>query len=268
MNIEKDRVFKTLAVALPILAIAGYFSGWWYRNEYFHILGIPHSSMATSNYTIFVHSFSVITKLPKIALDVYYIEKILIIFFVFGPIGFLIKYTERLLLLIIRLLWRWKSIVERPSLWSTAITLSNRNSGGLVRRRVLFSWMAAAMVFFLFVVSKGAGRVAATEVITNPMRELSTVQLILDSRFWTDYSDAEENTVLGELARWLSPIEVNEVGLIWRDEIETIVMTYERYDPKGGFNQGDSMIFRISNDRVVSVYRLFDPTNYVTRRRN
>lgn len=54
---------------LPTLAIVCYFSGWWYRNAYFSVFGIPRASFTAADYTMFVHAFSVVERLWDVLLD-------------------------------------------------------------------------------------------------------------------------------------------------------------------------------------------------------
>ena len=60
------RVFQIPIESLTGLAIAAYFSGWNYVNEYFAFFDVNRSSFVFNDYTIFLYSFFVITKVPSI----------------------------------------------------------------------------------------------------------------------------------------------------------------------------------------------------------
>ena len=63
------RILHVSTRVLPTLAIVCYFSGWWYRNAYFSVFGIPRDSFTAADYTMFVHAFSVVHRLLEILLD-------------------------------------------------------------------------------------------------------------------------------------------------------------------------------------------------------
>ena len=204
-----------------------YFSGWWYRNEYFYRFGVPRSSPITNDYTLFVHAFSVIGRLPH--LDIQRVYKwvfigvfILLVLFVLYRLSYMMFFAKHP---------RWIAHYRR------------------IGNSVLKMSVWAFLFYSAFFVSKGAGHYEAYLQLTdsNP----KTVEVL----FRTGISDNLSLIQNAEIRRLVDqiqkhPIEV-KIGLLWRDQYDTYLIVYN-WAGKG--NNEAPKVLRIDNDYIVGVY--------------
>jgi len=207
---------KIPAIALPTLAIIAYFSGWQYVNEYLSNFNINRSSYAFSDYTTFVHSFSVISNIfnliPEYKFNtLFWISPFVLL--ILGPkiISFLPKnFSQKIILHV----WSWT---------------------------LLFT-----MLFFL---SQQAGSYDAAQIKNKKWRPIS---LIIFSKSFKEslVITKSENYAKARINELNQAASNDALALIWRNSNETILMQAS----DSGSNKGEPIkILRIDNSHITAI---------------
>ena len=188
------RLFQVPLTALPLIAAAAYFSGWWYRNEYFSEFGVHRSTFVAADYTVFIHSFSVITLLPEV-------------------------------------LWPLRARSLVPTAAMTVLfglmmigPTFGRFYNRIVRVLRVFSW--PILVWTLFVISQDAGVAEAERQLATDAR---VAEVLLDPTLESDLSTAfgdKETSFSWRYQQINAQLQAasaaDMLGLLWRDHHETI----------------------------------------------
>lgn len=208
---------------LPIFAILAYFSGWSYVNEYFSEFGINRSTIAFSDYTTFLHSFSVALIIPELFTSIDFLK------------DFLKSIWLILLILCIVLFIMFKKNYQFESFQELLIL------------RILILLL---VLISINQVSKGAGLLDAKRVIDG--ENIRAVNLYFSKSFYEDLSDqTDEAFARGRINSIVEAAEYNALGLLWRNSNESIFL---RYSLVGG-NKGDLQeVIRISNKYITSIF--------------
>ena len=214
---DRKQIKNTLQIAvysLPLLAVLAYFSGWWYRNQYFSVFGVNRSASQAPDYTIFIHAFSVIAQIPSVIADQRYLDDLIIPIFVLLLFGLLFPQLSNGIIQIIREQFHSTSrVVLSLVYWITLGTM---------------------VVFVIFLLSSAVGSKEARDILESDSGR--RVELI----FGDDAYNLRDNH------HFLRLNESAKVVLIWRDDDETIVIDFkDDYTPLD--------VYRIDNDYVVGI---------------
>ena len=218
------RIFRISIENLTGLAIATYFSGWNYVNEYFAFFNVNRSSFAFNDYTIFLYSFFVIAKVPLIV-----------------AAGTLKSFLGLTFLIVTLTILATEFHKCPPALIALA-------------RRLL---VVATGLAFVYLFSIEAGRIDAERVSQGQARQ---IDVTLAPSFFRAY---EEQYGERRSAIWrkdlLQANQNDAFALIWRNTEETLLL---QFDTTEGCNHGKPTVtFRVPNDHIVLLERTWEVTS-------
>ncbi|BCE03447.1 hypothetical protein [Marinicellulosiphila megalodicopiae] len=209
--------------ALPVLAILAYFSGWHYAAEYFSEFNINRSNILFNDYTVFTHSFSVITALPKILFNM----KLEISFWLIPLL---------LLLLGPYIKFRIENKYEKFKTYS---------------HMLLKIWSWSLLLIATFNCSQQAGRYYANSVKNEA--GYRSVNVIFTKDFMSDLKEYNgSDWTLNRKFLFKNSAKNNALGLIWRNSSETILAIY---DSSGDPETNNKMVevIRIDNSNISMI---------------
>ena len=208
------RPFRKPLESLPGLAIVAYFSGWNYASEYFSAFDINRSSFQFHDYTVFLYSFFVITKLHLVAIACT-IESH---FAVLSIVGMFVCLTTTFRTLAHSLL---------PIIRCTlAIVLG---------------------VVFVYLASTEAGRISAERVYRGSARQ---IDITLTPQFYSALRHQHGEAYAQAQKDDIADANHNDaLALIWRDREETVIL---QYDTTQGASHGEPVVvYRIPNEYIA-----------------
>ena len=217
-------LFRVEPYEIPLLAIATYFAGWWFRNSYFDVFGINKSSFNVPDYTVFVHAFSIVYELLEMIWDrdYEYMKRMLL------PLLFLILILA-LPVVARRLKQRDQTRADILRISSKALQVSRSSLYRLILWVILF--------FFIFYVAHETGRRLANEVLYDSR----PIEILLHR----DVQDGVDNRTKTWFNTLVTSSRAKSAGLIWRNSRETIVLISEDSNPRE--------VIRIDNKYIMGI---------------
>ena len=245
------QLFLVAPNTLPFLAILAYFSGWWYRNEYFSEFGIPRSSFTVADYTVFIHSFSVMRRFVRVVTDSHirpYIALYTIPLAIYLVLLFVVpRITPFIDPIVTRARSRLTTLLRQiiPCLehrhYASVTSYSADHSATSPGPNVLLKLGAWILVFhILFVVSTAAGRQDAAAVLQNPR----TVWILFDTESAAN-SDQPSSLEIATIHHIERKAARGNIALIWRTSHETVLMELD--------NKVLRRVFRLDNEYIMGV---------------
>lgn len=268
---------------IGLAAVVFYFSGWWYRNEYFYTFGIPRSSFTAADYTVFVHAFSVVWQIPHIVTDYKYFRLLVPSLaytawlllgssLVYGrPLPIRVRLQPQYLVfcfsaIVLFVVLHILRIADPPSdpilgrLRATffriphlSITVGITYFTLLIFESLQDAFRRSTRFFTLkfaswALVFFGVFNVSVLAGQKDASRFFDghdrTVVVMLSESFWEGVSKSPRRPFTDPFQRLQRDSKDGRVALVWKDQHETVFIWY-------GESTENSRVFRISNDHIV-----------------